>query len=357
MQALVDAVRPDDRPGRYGNGALLRELEADIAGRLGKPAALFMPTGTMAQQIALRIWCERAGVHRVAFHPTCHLHLYEDEASVRLHGLETVLCGEAHRLIEPRDIAALPRDLGAVLLELPQREIGAQLPEWETLQTLVTQLRSRGLALHLDGARIWESAIAYGRTPAELAELFDSVYVSFYKGLGALAGAGLAGSEDFITEARRWRHRHGGVLFTPLPLVLSVREAFGGYPERIARYLERAREVGRVLAALDGVHIGPDPPHVNQFQVHMAHPIEAIQRGAAAVAKAHGVNLVGRLQPTSACTCWFELYVAESAEEIDDVELERLFSELLEYARAESSSALPETEPRTDAGDDSPKVL
>jgi threonine aldolase len=73
-------------------------------------------------------------------------------------------------------------------LELPQREIGGLLPEWDDLVAQAAWTRERGIALHLDGARLWEAAPFYERSYAEIAGLFDSVYVSFYKGLGALAG-------------------------------------------------------------------------------------------------------------------------------------------------------------------------
>ena len=103
--------------------------------------------------------------------------------------------------------------LAALVIELPQREIGGRLPSWDDLVAQVEHARSRGAAVHLDGARIWEAGPFYGRPLAEIAALFDSVYVSFYKGLGGLAGSMLLGEDDVITEARAWRQRHGGTLF------------------------------------------------------------------------------------------------------------------------------------------------
>src|SRR5439155_2093242 len=108
-------------------------FERRVAELLGKDAAALMPSGTMAQQIALRIHCSRRGVGTVAFHPTCHLELHEHSAYAHLHGLHAELLGEPNRLIRLDHLEALRVPLGALLLELPQREIGGLLPEWEEL--------------------------------------------------------------------------------------------------------------------------------------------------------------------------------------------------------------------------------
>ena len=107
--------------------------------------------------------------------------------------------------------------LGAVLLELPLRDAGYLLPSWDELVAFSQACRERGVPLHLDGARIWESAPHLGHSPAEIAALADSVYVSLYKGLGGLAGAAVAGPEDEVAQARVWRNRMGGTLFSLMP--------------------------------------------------------------------------------------------------------------------------------------------
>ena len=150
----------------------------------------------MAQQIALRIHAERRGRKVVAFHPTSHLELWEDKAYQRLHGLVGRHVGDARELITLDDIEGIQEPLAALLLELPQREIGGRLPAWKDLVAQVGLARERGAAIHLDGARLWESGPFYGRPLAEIAALFDTVYVSFYKGLGAPSGSMLLGEED-----------------------------------------------------------------------------------------------------------------------------------------------------------------
>jgi len=108
------------------------------------------------------------------------------------------------------------------LLELPQRDIGGHQPSWDDLVAQCAWARQVGAALHLDGARLWESAAGYGRSPAEVAALFDTVYVSFYKGIGALAGCCLAGPAEIIAEVREWRERMGGMLIGLWPKAASA---------------------------------------------------------------------------------------------------------------------------------------
>jgi len=186
----------------YGKGDLIEGFEAEIAALLGKPAAVFMPSGTMAQQIALRIWADRKGVRQIAFHPTCHLELHEQQAYREMHHLQGVLVGDRYHLITLDDLKHIPVPLAALLLELPQRYLGGALPSWEDLNAQTAWAHERGIVTHMDGARLWECKPFYRREYAEIAALFDTVYVSFYKILDGIAGAALAGPEDLIAEAR-----------------------------------------------------------------------------------------------------------------------------------------------------------
>jgi threonine aldolase len=134
----------------------------------------------MAQQIALRIWADRRHTPVLAFHPTCHLEIHEHKGYAFLHGLQARLVGEATRVLTLEDLCATPGPIAALLLKIPQREIGGQLPDWSHLVAQAEWAHERGIALHMDGARLWESAPFYARTYAEICDLFDSVYVSFY---------------------------------------------------------------------------------------------------------------------------------------------------------------------------------
>jgi threonine aldolase len=285
---------------RYGRAGWLADFEAKIAEELGKPAAVFLPSGTLAQQIAVRIWCDDARHRTVAFHPTCHLEIHESRAYAFLHDVRALLVGAPSRLMTVDNVAAISDPLGAFIVELPQREIGGQLPPWDELVDICDAARRTGAKLHLDGARLWEAAPFYGRSHAEIASLFDSVYVSFYKGLGALAGAALAGSPEFIARARVWQHRHGGRLVTIAPYALSARMAFEANLRKMPAYWEKAKHVARALDALDAVTIVPDPPHTNMFWIALHGDRDTLEARAHDFAREHGTFVFGRLAPTIA---------------------------------------------------------
>ncbi len=269
-------VLGDIAPDRYGEGGVVAELEEEVRGLLGKPAAVFMPSGTMAQQIALRVHAGRTSRRTVLWHPTCHLSLHENEAPARLHALQGRPVGDPRRLITLDDLSDVAEPVAALLLEVPQREIGGQLPSWEDLVAQTTWARSAGAAVHLDGARLWESAPHYGRTLAEVAELFDSVYVSLYKGLGGAAGCVLAGDEALVAEAREWRQRHGGTLFAMWPYAASGLAGLRRRLPLMTAYAEKARAIAAELAGLDGVEIVPDPPVTPMMHVYLRAPADAL---------------------------------------------------------------------------------
>ncbi len=329
--AMLAQAAGNTPPDSYGSGGTLEELEAELAQLLGKPAALFLPSGTMAQQIALRIHAERARCRTLAFHPTCHLELHEQRGYQRLHGLDAVLVGRRERLLTRADLDALAEPVAALLLELPQREIGGLLPSWDELSAQCRWARERGVALHVDGARLWESAPFYGKSPRELCALFDSVYVSFYKTLGAIAGAALLGERDFIREARIWQRRHGGNLVSLYPYVLSAREGLHGRLPRVPGYVSRAREIAARLAALPGVRVVPDPPHTNLFHVHLPREGEALLDASAAIAEERGLTLLTRVRGCDvAGHSVVELSIGDAASALSLDEVEAGFRELLE---------------------------
>jgi threonine aldolase len=253
----------------YGDGGVVGVLETEVRGLLGMPAAVFMPSGTMAQQIALRVHADRTGRRVVAFHPTCHLELHEDKAYQRLHGLVGRPLGDARELLTLDDIEAIREPIAALLIELPQREIGGRLPAWPDLEAQVAAVRQRGAAAHLDGARLWESGPFYGRPLSEIAGLFDSVYVSFYKGLGGLAGSMLLGDADLVSEARSWRSRHGGTLYNLWPYAAAGLIGLRTRLPRMPAYVAHARAIAEALATIDGVQIVPDPPQTSMMHLHL----------------------------------------------------------------------------------------
>ncbi len=330
LQTAAAALPPDARPDRYGEGAFVETFEGRIADLLGKPAAALLPSGTMAQQIALRVHCDRRGRNTVAFHPTCHLELHEHSAHAHLHGLKAELIGDRDRLIALEDLEALRTPVGALLIELPQREIGGRLPEWEDLVAQIQWARDRNIATHLDGARIWESAPYYGRSHAEIAALFDTVYVSLYKALGGLGGSVLAGPDDFIAEARVWRHRHGGTLWNLFPFAALAQRGLDELLPQMPRFLEHARALADALRHVPGLAVVPDPPQTPLFHIHLRGDVETIRERATRVAQERRVWLFDSLAPSVVPNVSkVELSIGEPALEISPEEAAELFRMLI----------------------------
>ena len=263
----------------YGDGGTVTLLEGEVQALLDKPAGVFMPSGTMIQQIALRIHADHRNRRVVAFHPTCHLELHEDKAYQRLHGLIGRSVGDGRALLTVAALEQVSEPLAALLIELPQREIGGQLPAWEDLAAQVGWARDRGAAVHLDGARLWESGPFYGRPLSEIAGLFDTVYVSFYKGLGGTGGGMLLGNEDVIAEARDWRHRHGGTLINLWPYAATGLVGLRLRLPRMTAYVEHARRIAASLLEIDGVEVVPDPPQTPMMHIHLRTTPAAVAAG------------------------------------------------------------------------------
>ena len=342
---VAEATTADERWDRYGSGERIERLERRVSQLLGKEEAVFMPSGTMAQPIALRIWCDRRGIRTVAFHPTCHLELHEEKGYERLHGLHGKLVGDPNRLITLDDLEALREPVAALLLELPQREIGGLLPSWDDLGAQVEWARQRGIALHMDGARLWEAQPFYDRPHGEIAALFDSVYVSFYKGLGGIAGAALAGEAAFVDEARVWQRRQGGNLVTLHPFVVAAELALDERLERLPIHAAHARALAAALSEVEGIEIVPDPPQTPLFHVLLRGDRERLVDAALSVAEERKVFLFGDPSSTTSPS-WqrHEVMVGEVTLALEPTEVAELYTELL--ARASAAPARPRRQHR-----------
>jgi threonine aldolase len=290
----------DAETDQYGEGGVVEELEMEVATLLGKPAAVFMVSGTMAQQIALRVHADRRGRRTVLFHPYCHLTQHEEEAFERLHGLLGHSIGSLERLITVDDLESVHEEPAALLLELPQRDLGGQLPTWDDLVAQTDWAHEHGAAAHMDGARLWGCTEFYGRSLAEIAGPFDTVYVSFYKQLGGLPGSILAGPEDVIAEARVWRRRHGGSLYGMWPNAASALHVLRLRLPRIAGYRMHALAIADALRDLEGVDIVPDPPQTTMMHLVFRRPREELVATALRIAREEGIWVNGYFEDTGA---------------------------------------------------------
>jgi threonine aldolase len=257
---MLATVPADTAVDRYGAGGVVAELEEEVARLLDKPAAVYLPSGTMAQQAALRVHAARTLRRTVVAHPECHLFQHEGGALERLHGLVPRPVGSRHRLLVRADLDAVAEPPVALVVELPQRDLGGQLPPWDDVVEQAAWAHDVHSVAHLDGARLWEASAGYDVPPADLAAPFDTVYVSFYKGIGALAGCCLAGPPDVVAEVREWRGRMGGTLFGLWPGAASALSCLRRRLPLMPDYLRRAREVADCVRDLPGVRVVPDPP-------------------------------------------------------------------------------------------------
>jgi threonine aldolase len=318
----------------YGAGALVEGFEQKVAALLGKPAAVFMPSGVMAQLAAVRIWTETAGLPRFGMHPTSHLAVHEEEAYAALLHCHGVPLGDRLRPLLASDLAASHQPLACVIVELPIREAGGQLPSWDELDQLKAAARERGIALHMDGARLWESAAFYRKSYAEIAAGFDSVYVSVYKGIGALSGALLAGSDDFVAQARLWRRRLGGTLYHLSPLVASAAMRFD---ERIAlmpALYQRTLDFAAALAPLQALRVNPAVPQTNMLHLYFQGTAEAVADARDAIAERAGTWLFDAVRPAEV-PGWSltEIYVGDRLLQADIAGVITLFGQLDQMLR------------------------
>lgn len=210
-EAMARAEVGDDV---YGEDPTVRALEARTAALLGKEAALFVPSGTMGNQLALLVSTRRGD--EVIVGEGAHIAWYESGAGAALAGVQFATAGHGGLFTaDEMEAAAKPEGdhyprTSLVAVENTHNRAGGRLFPKESLREIVARARARGYRLHLDGARLWNASVATGLTPSELAEGFDTVSVCFSKGLGAPIGSALVASRADIQTARRHRKMLGG---------------------------------------------------------------------------------------------------------------------------------------------------
>lgn len=329
LRHLAD-VATAQRGDMYGAGGEVELLEQEVAELLGKPAAVFMPSGILAQQCALRVHADRAGTQRVALHGLSHFRQHELNALEEVHNLRIEQLTAEPRQPRPDELAAVPGDLAAVALELPLREAGFVLPSWDELVMFAEACAERGVPLHLDGARLWESTPYLGQELATIAELATTVYVSFYKGLGGIGGAALAGPEDIIAEARRWQRRLGGNLYTLFPYAVSARAGLREALPRMGAFRQRAVELAAALQEV-GYRVFPDPPHTNSFRLYAPRPADELEEATVRRMEATGESLCPSWRPADVPGwSWTELVVTSHTLEWSVREAAHSLGQLLE---------------------------
>lgn len=309
----------------YGKGKVIDDFQEKMAKYLGKESAVFFPSGTMAQQIALRIWCDQKGMNKVAYHPLSHLEIHEEDGLKKLHHIETFLLADKERVIQLEDVVGLKEDIACLLLELPQREIGGQLPDYKTLEDISAYCKEKGIKLHLDGARLFEILPYYQKSAAEVCALFDSVYVSFYKGIGAIAGAILAGDHAFTQESKIWKRRHGGDLISLYPYILSADYYYEQRVGKMNQYYDGAKELAQYYNQCDGVSTKPVEPVSNMFHVHFEAPKEEMELILATIYEETGIGLTSYVREGSKTTSNYEVSIGDLYNQLPKKDLKNVF--------------------------------
>lgn len=295
--AMAEAPVGDDQ---YGEDPTVNRLQAMLAERLGKEAALWLPSGTMANQVALRV-LTRPG-DEVLTSRESHAGWHEAGGAAANAGVQLVEIGE-RGVFTADDVEAaikpgnLPVYANTTLLEIENTHnrsggiVFAQI-EVERCCALAT---SRGLGTFLDGARLWNAAVASGRTEAELAAPFDLVAVAFSKGLGAPGGSLLAGSRELIAKATRHRRILGGAMRQIGSFAAAAIHAVEHHRERLADDHAHAHRLATVLAACPGVQLDLASVQTNIVVFNLdADAVDAVT--FVEQARAHGV-LVGAFGP------------------------------------------------------------
>ena len=314
--ALLDlAEYAGDTPmDRHGLG-VTEELEAHLCELLGHEAAVFMPSGKAAQNIALKIWSQRRQCNRIAIHPRSHIEEREAKAYSELFGLQSTALGAYDRQATIADLKAIEEPLGAAVVELALRPLGCMTIPLDELKDMADYARSNSIPLHADAARIWETQPGYGCSLAEIAAPFDTLYVSLYKVLRGYAGGALLGPADFIAEARIWQHRLGQKLYRQFPYALAALQGLEVMLPRVPALFERACYLAERIAKVEGVvRVNPQKPCTPSFQVIFEASAEEMLKARDLVAEAKGIWLFDLPLPSPyQGVAMFEVHIGTSA--------------------------------------------
>lgn len=264
-RAMAEAEVGDDV---FGDDPTVRALEEETAALLGQEAALFVPSGTMGNQVAIAAHTRRGD--EVICEATAHIFLYEAGGPAALSGVQL------HPLRGDRGLIDLEGLRGAIraddphfpvsrllALENTHNRAGGRVLPFAAVQALVAEARRNRLAVHLDGARIWNAAVASGTSEREWGEPFDSVSVCYSKGLGAPVGSAVAGRAEWITEARRQRKRLGGGMRQAGIVAAGALYALRHHRARLAEDHRRARLLAERLTTIPGFALDPATVETN----------------------------------------------------------------------------------------------
>ena len=252
----------------FGDDPSINNLEGRVAEILGKEASVYMPSGTMTNQVAIRTHTEPGD--EVLLEQSAHVYFNEAGATAALSGVICRLIPGDRGVYGAEDIEAAIRPVNdhyprtkLVCVENTSNRGGGKVWPLEKLAEVKKTAHENGLKTHLDGARIWNAAAAMNIPESEIAKHFDSLSVCFSKGLGAPVGSALAGSNDFIMEARRFRKQFGGGMRQAGIIAAGALYALENNRERLTVDHDNAKMLAKGLAEINGIDINPDDVETN----------------------------------------------------------------------------------------------
>lgn len=266
MRAAIAAAEVGDDV--LGDDPTVNRLQEEMARRLGKEAALFMPSGSMANQVAIRAATEPGDEIIASVHT--HSYNYEAGAPAALSGCSLRLLDGRRGMFSGADVVAAIRPQDShfarsrlVIVENTNNRGGGSVWPVERVAEVAAAARDHGLHVHLDGARLYNACVARGVEPTDYTQRVDSVCVCFSKGLGAPVGSILAGSHDFIARAHRFRKMFGGGMRQAGILAAAALYAVEHNIDRLAEDHARARRLAEALAELPGIRLDPRDVETN----------------------------------------------------------------------------------------------
>lgn len=252
----------------------VNRLQDMVAEMLGKPAAVFLPSGTMCNEIAYRVWCDHGD--EIILDETSHALHYEAGGPGALSGAMTRTVRGVRGIFTGADVEAAirPKNRHAPRQKLVSIENTANLGGgaiWplETVKGVAVAARRHGLKLHMDGARLLNGVVASGISAARFAADCDSVWIDLSKGLGCPIGAVLASSVDFIEEAWRFKHQFGGALRQSGIVAAAGVYALEHHVDRMADDHARARRFAEGIAGITGVRVAANEIDTNMVYFHV----------------------------------------------------------------------------------------
>jgi threonine aldolase len=305
MRAAMQAAEVGDDV--FAEDPTINRLQEKLAALLGKEAALFVPSGTMSNQICLRASTQPGD--EVLCDTNCHIYNNEAGGPAVLSGLTCRTIDGDYGILDVTQLEGKVRPNNEhqvrtrlVCLENTHNRGGGRVYPLEKIQAISTWARSQGLLMHLDGARLWNAVVATGVSPASWARHFDSVSVCFSKGLGSPVGSALAGPREFIARGRRIRKVFGGGMRQAGVIAAAALYALENHVARLAEDHRNAQVIARAIADTPGLRL--DPPEVETNLVwFIVEPELGTAREVAAGLKQRGVLIhVSGQQVMRACT-------------------------------------------------------